>query len=102
MSAHETPELWLFVLANAFVLFVGAELTLLSYRAYRRNGNRALRYAVAGFVAITLGSVGDLVYELGVRGTYELGGRELLLLHSAQSILVGAGLGVLFLAVTRY
>jgi hypothetical protein len=102
MMPSEPIELWVFVLANAFVLLVGTQLAVLSYRAYRRNGNSALRYAAGGFVMITVGTVGDLVYELGIRGTYELGGRELLLLHTVQSALVGAGLAVLFLAVTRY
>jgi hypothetical protein len=95
----DPPEFWVFVAANVFVLLVGTSLTALSTAAYRRTGRATLGYAALGFGLVTVGGVGESVYELGIRGTYEIGGRELLLLHSVQSILIGVGLATLFYSV---
>lgn len=98
----EPPEFWAFVVTNVFVLLFGGSLLALSVGAYRRSGRSSLRFAAAGFGLITVGSVLDAVYEFGIRGGYDLGGRELLALHTVQTVFVGAGLAVLFLALRRY
>lgn len=95
----DPPEFWVFVAANLFVFLVGASLTALSAAAYRRAGRPALSYAALGFGLVTVGGVGESVYELGIRGTYALTARELLLLHSVQSVLIGIGLATLFYSV---
>lgn len=98
----EPPELWAFVASNALLLVVGGTLTVLSYGAYRRNaGRRGLRDAAAGFCLITAGSLVEVVYELGIRGTYELGGRELLTLHTVETLFVTAGLALIFYSLYR-
>jgi hypothetical protein len=94
-------EFWLFLGANLFLLGVGSALTLLSAQTYRRHGNPTLRIGVIAFGTITLGGIADLIYELGVRGSYEITGRELLALHTVESVLIGLGLASLFYAL-RY
>lgn len=98
----EPPEFWMFIAANLFVLVVGGGLTALSYGAYRRVGRPALRFAVVGFAVLTVGNLVEIVYELGIRGSYELTGRELLFVHSAESVLIGLGLGAIFVSLNRY
>lgn len=98
----EPPEFWLFVLSNLLVLITGGALTALSYRAYRRMDHEPLRGAVVGFGLITLGALVEAVYELGIRGSYELSGRELLALHTVEGVIITLGLVTVFYAVTKY
>ena len=49
-----------------------------------------------GFGLITVGGVADIIYELCIRQSYELPGRELLALHTVQGVLIAAGLAMLF------
>ncbi|WP_423750608.1 DUF7521 family protein [Salinirarus marinus] len=98
----EPPEFWAFIASNLLVLAAGTVLTVLSYRAYRRSRTLAFRTAAAGFGFITAGALAEAVYELGVRRSYHLGGRELLLLHTVEGILIGAGLMSLFYSLHRY
>lgn len=98
----EPPELWVFVGINVAVLAIGTTLTGLSVAAYRRAGRAPLRVAALGFGLVTVGNAVEAVYELGIRGSYELGGRELLLLHSVESAFVGLGLAAVFYSLRRY
>lgn len=95
-------EFWAFVFSNLLLLLSGGALTALSYRAYQRTARSGLRTAVAGFGIITLGTLVEAIYELGIRGTYELAGRELLALHTVESIVIVTGLVALFYSVVRY
>lgn len=98
----EPPELWLFVASNVVLFAFGGTITVLSYGAYRRNADRrTLRDAAVGFGLITAGALVEVVWELGVRGTYELGGRELLALHTVESVLIAGGLAVIFYSLWR-
>lgn len=98
----EPPELWLFLLSNLTVLAMGGILTAVSTRAFLRSRRRSFRGAMVGFGLITLGSIVEGVYELGIRGTYELGGRELLVLHSIEGIVITIGLGAFFYTIKQY
>jgi len=98
----EAAAFWLFVVANLGVLALGSLLAALSLAAHRRSGRPELRLAGVGFALVAVGSVLDAVYELGVRGSFWLTGRELVLLHTVQTLVVGAGLAVVFLALRRY
>lgn len=99
----EPPEFWLFVLSNILVLVLGGVLTGLSLAARRRSpGNRAFLGASVGFGTITLGTLVEAGYELGVRGSYHLGGRELLALHTVEGVLVAVGLTALFYSLRQY
>lgn len=99
----EPPEFWTFLASNVLLLLLGGVLTFLSYQAYKRNReNRSFLWAMAGFSAITLGALVEAIYELGIRGSYELGGRELLALHTVEGVLIAVGLGALFYSLTRY
>lgn len=99
----EPVEFWTFLASNLVVLGFGGVLTWLSLLAYRRNPEtRAFGVASFGFGAITVGSLVEAVYELGVRGSYELGGRELLALHSIEGLLIAVGLASLFYSIRQY
>lgn len=98
----EPPEFWTFVASNVFVFVLGSGLTVLSLAAYRRRGRPALGFAVAGFAVVTVGTLVEAVYEIAIRGSYELTGRELLALHTVESVLVGIGLAALFYSIVRY
>lgn len=98
----EPPELWALLVVNSILFVAGSVLTALSYRAYRRYRRLPLRSAAAGFALITIGSVLELVYEVGIRGWNDLNGRELLALQTVESLLIAAGLVVMFYALAQY
>ncbi|MFB6300430.1 MAG: hypothetical protein ABEH65_09235 [Halobacteriales archaeon] len=102
MTTADPPELWTFILSNLIVLILGSILTILSYQTYRRNGRRPLRVATFGFAAITVGALIEAFYQLGVRGSYELGGRELLALQTIEGMLIAIGLAALFYSIRGY
>lgn len=92
----EPPELWAYLLSNAVVLLLGGALATISFLAYRRSGQRSFRDAAAGFGLITLGSLVEAAYELGIRGSYHISGKELLVLHTVEGVFIAVGLGALF------
>lgn len=99
----EPVEFWTFLASNLVVLAFGGVLTGLSLVAYRRNPERrAFGAATVGFGAITVGALVEAVYELGIRGSFELESRELLALHSVEGLLIAAGLAALFFSIRRY
>lgn len=99
----EPPALWAFVLANALVFVFGSVLAGLSYVAYRQSGGRAsFRIAAAGFGVVVLGGLVEPVYQLGVRGDFLLDGTELMVLQTAEGVLIALGLGLLFYAIARH
>jgi hypothetical protein len=96
----EPPELWTFAIANLVTFGLGFVLTGLSYYAYRTDGHRrSFRNATIGFGLLTLGMAVAPVYQLGIRGDYNLGGRELLALQTVEGALLAAGLGMLFYSI---
>lgn len=98
----EPLEFWAFLVANSVLFAAGGVLTGLSYRAYRRVREPTLRLASGGFALVTLGGLLELVYQLGIRRDYRLGGRESLALQTVESLVIAAGLAVLFFALSRY
>jgi hypothetical protein len=98
----EPPELWAFVLTNIGVLLTGGVLTALSVHAYRQDRKRSFGVAAVSFGLITAGGVIEAVYQIGIRGGYQLGGRELLTLQAIQSVIIAAGLGLLFYSLTKH
>ncbi|ERG98972.1 MAG: hypothetical protein J07HQX50_00114 [Haloquadratum sp. J07HQX50] len=98
----EPPEFWAFLMANSFLFIAGGTLSILGYRAYIRTHQRALRLASGGFTLITFGGLLELVYQLGIRQDYHLGGRESLALQTAESLTITAGLVVIFYALSQY
>lgn len=98
----EPPELWGFIASNLLILAAGGTMTALSLRAYQRSHNRSFATATIGFGLITVGGIIDIIYELGIRNSYELPGRELLALHTVQGVVIAAGLATLFLSIHRH
>lgn len=98
----EPPELWAFLFSNILVFALGGGLAGISFLAYRRSGERSFRAAGVGFGLITVGTLVEAVYELGIRGSYQLGGREMLALHTVEGLLIAAGLSALFYSLRRY
>lgn len=99
----EPVEFWAFLVSNIVVLAFGGVLTSLSLVAYLRSPRNAVfGAATAGFGAITVGAMVEAVYELGIRGSYDLGGRELLALHTVEGVLIALGLALLFYSIRQY
>lgn len=99
----EPPEFWMFAIANLITFGLGFSLTGLSYYAYRANRHsRSFRSATVGFGLLTLGMAVEPVYQMGIRGDYNLGGRELLALQTIEGVLLGVGLGMLFYSIYRH
>lgn len=97
------PELWAFILANIGLFIASSVLTVLSYLAYRRNDQQSsYKLSSIGFGLIVLGGLVEPLYQLIVRGDYNLSGGELLLLQSGEGLLIASGLGILFYAITRH
>lgn len=97
------PELWTFVLANVGLLIVSRVLTGLSYLAYRRNDRQSsYKFASIGFGLVVLGGLIEPLYQLVVRGDYNITGGELLLLQTGEGLLIASGLALLFYAITRH
>lgn len=96
------PELWAFLLSNALVLVLGGILAGLSGAAYRRDGRRSFGLAAIGFGLVTMGSMVEAVYELGIRQSFALGQQELLALHAVEGIVIACGLAALFYSLEQY
>lgn len=97
------PELWAFILANTGLFIISSVLTGLSYLAYRHSrGKHSYRVATLGFGFVVLGGLVEPVYQLGVRGDYNVDGTELLVLQAGESTLISMGLGLLFYAITHH
>lgn len=90
-----------FVAVNILTLIFGGILSALSYRAYSRRKIKSFKIATIAFVIITIGSVIEAIYEIGVRRSFELSGQELIILHSAESLLLAIGLGLLFYSILQ-
>ncbi|MFC6904109.1 DUF7521 family protein [Halalkalicoccus tibetensis] len=95
-------ELALFLASNLLVLLVGGTLTMLSYKAQRRLGQRNLRYTTLGFALITISSLVEAVYAPGIGGGHWLTTGQLLMLYTIESLLVGLGLASIAYSVLRH
>lgn len=98
----EPPELWAFLLSNVVVFVFGGAITALSLLAYRRSGTPSFRSATVGFGLITVGALVEAAYQLGLRGSYELPARELLMLQTAEGVLIAGGLAALFYSLRAH
>jgi TRAP-type C4-dicarboxylate transport system permease small subunit len=98
----EPPELWTFLAFNLLVLVFGGILAAVSYVTYRRKGSSHFGYAALGFSFVTLGGVTELLYQVGWKQSYLLGGRELLAVQSVEALLMGIGLGLLFYSIYTF
>ncbi len=94
-------EIFGFILINIITLIFGSILSILSYRVYRQRGNQSFKVATVGFVTVTVGTIVEAMYELGIRRSFELTGRELITLHTIESLLLAIGLGLLFYSIIQ-
>lgn len=98
---HSWVEFFGFVLVNILTFVFGSILSILSYRAYNRRKNQTFKIATAGFIIITVGSITEAVYEIGIRRSFELTQQELIILHTSESLLLAIGLGLLFYSIIQ-
>lgn len=104
MQTHP-PELWIFAVTNLLTLVLGAVLTVLAYKAYRREGLHAFLIVTAGFALITVGTITEIVYELSTNdilgGGFTAFGKELFLLRAVEGAFIALGL-LLFIYSFRH
>lgn len=48
------------------------------------------------------GALLELVYEVGIRDGYDMSGTELLVVQTVESLVITAGLAVIFYAISNY
>jgi hypothetical protein len=78
----------LLIVTKTVTLMLGALITFLAYRAYRRQGEPALRALMIGFGLVTVGSAAG-------GALYHLGGVDFTLGVSIESLVTAAGFAVL-------
>lgn len=99
-SMSDPPELWTFIVANVIGSVLALLITTLSFLAYRANDHSpSFRSATIGFGFLTLGTLVEPMYQLVWRGDYNITGRELLGIQSAEAIFWGLGFAVLFYSI---
>lgn len=92
-SVVDTPTLVLSVVRFG-VFLLGGGVTWVSYKAYRRTGERFLRNATIGFGVITVG-----VFAEGV--LYNFSTLDLTTVHIVESLAIGVGLLILHVSLRR-
>ncbi|WP_408958170.1 hypothetical protein [Natrinema sp. 74] len=88
----QSASSWLFLLSNVVTFGLGVVLTVIAYKAYKREGLPSLLVVTVGFAILTLGTVTEALYEFGVNGGITAFGRELYLLRTAEAIFIAVGL----------
>lgn len=101
LQAGQPPEMWAFALSNLLTLLVGSGLSVVAYRAYRRERVRGLLLAAGGFAFLTVGTVVEAAYEfLFIPGSHAVG-RELFFLRTVEGITIAAGLALLIVSLWK-
>ncbi|MDS0474889.1 hypothetical protein [Natrinema sp. 1APR25-10V2] len=95
----QSPSSWLFLLSNVITFGLGTILTVIAYKAYKREGLSSLLIVTVGFAVLTLGTVTEALYEFGVKGGVMAFGRELYLLRTAETIFIAVGLVLIIYSV---
>lgn len=91
MTVHPDAPYWVrivLVVSRVAVLALALAVTAISYRAYRRTGQRFLRTASVGFAVISVG-----VFVEGV--LFELLELNLAIVHIVESVAIGIGFLIL-------
>lgn len=102
LEVAEPPELWTFLAFNLIILVFGGVLTTFSYLTYIRTSSDQFRRATFGFALVTSGGLVEPIYEVGIKGSYQLTSRELLAIQSVEGLLIGCGLGALFYSIYSF
>lgn len=95
-------QLWMFIASNLLVFTLGGTLTVLSYKAQRRLGKENLKFTTLGFALISISIVFEAFYAPGIAGGDWLGGGQLLMLYTAESLLIASGLACIAYSLLQY
>lgn len=87
------------VLAELLVVLFGSLLTAVCLLSYRRTRSVHFRNATFGVVMITIGAVGGSISRVGFHAHRLF---EPFLVQSVESLLIAAGLGLLFHSIYVY
>ncbi|WP_160134794.1 DUF7521 family protein [Halococcus salsus] len=99
---RQPTEFWTTLSASVLVFLAGSVLATISYLAYRRERDRSFQFAALGFGLVTAGNLVIVVYQVGVKGSFLLGGLELLRIQTLSGVLVVVGLLSLLYSLYRY
>ena len=91
MTVADTPTLVLSVVRFG-VFMLGLGVTWVSYKAYRRTGERFLRTAMIGFAVIAIG-----VFIEGI--LFNFSSLDLTTVHIVESLAIGLGLLILHISL---
>ena len=91
MTVADTPTLVLSVVRFG-VFLLGLGVTWVSYKAYRRTGERFLRTATIGFAVIAIG-----VFIEGI--LFNFSSLDLTTVHIVESLAIGLGLLILHISL---
>lgn len=91
----ESPDVWLFVLSNVLTFVLGLVLTVVAYKAYRREQADFLLITAIGFGLLTLGTLTEALYEFGINSGFHAFGRELYFLRTAEALIIALGFSFL-------
>lgn len=98
----QPTEFWAALSTNVLILVVGSVLAVISYLAYRRERDRSFQIAALGFGLVTAGNLVIVVYQIGIKRSFLLGGIELLRVQTVSGTLVVLGLVSLLYSLYRY
>lgn len=97
--------IWMFAATNLLTLVLGVVLTVIAYKAYRREGLHAFLIATVGFALLTVGTIIEMVYTFGAKevlsGGFTAFGAELFLLRTVEAAFIASGL-LLFIYSLRH
>lgn len=105
LQTSQSTEFWTFAVSNLLTLVLGVALAVIAFLAYRREKRDSFLFVAAGFGLIALGTIVEILYEIGVQKSHLTGvtafGSELFLLRTAEGAFIATGLALLIYSVRR-
>lgn len=92
-------EIWALAAARILLVLLIAGFVVLSALAFRRERKRSMLGAVVGFTLIAVGLLIEVVYEMSIKGSVFLSGKEIVRLQTVEAVTVLAGFFALLVSV---
>ncbi|RBI63773.1 hypothetical protein DMJ13_04420 [halophilic archaeon] len=99
VSGASQTEIWALAAARILLVLLIAGFVVLSALAFRRERKRSMLGAVVGFTLIAVGLLIEVVYEMSIKGSVFLSGKEVVRLQTVEAVTVLAGFFALLVSV---